>query len=276
MQSTVAESQARVSFSQETEEVPKISISNDFGMGLGSDLGRAHRMNTLLNNPELIEQYHNAAKLTDNTEVQFEFAKQLLLCGSADMASDHILLASEMADSKLVREGVFWILHLASKHCHRDSSFLVGRWYELGKYGCKTSLRKAAKFYAIAAKTNHAAAQYHLGCIHELTQKPRKARECFENASKRGFSLASYRLGMAYLSGSMGASADFSLACSFLRESLFHMSHPVADAGYHLALALIQLPSFDRHSVSEPHLYLKRAWMLGHADAGALLRDILR
>ncbi|KAJ2721687.1 hypothetical protein GGI07_003802 [Coemansia sp. Benny D115] len=277
MQSTAAESQARVSFSQQrVDEAPTASIVNDFGMGLGAEMGRAHRMHTLLNNPALIEQYHKAAKLTDNPEVQFEFAKQLLLCGSADMASDSSLLNNGSPESKLVREGVFWILRLASKRHYRDACFLVGRWYELGKYGCRHNLRKATKYYQLAARENHASALFHLGCVYELTQKPKKARECFEAASKRGFSQASYRLGMAYLSGAMGVEADFSLACSFLRESLFHASHPVAEAGYHLAVALIQLPSFDRHSVSEPHLYLKRAWLLGHADSGALLHDILR
>ncbi|KAJ2741001.1 hypothetical protein GGI19_007009, partial [Coemansia pectinata] len=146
----------------------------------------------------------------------------------------------------------------------------------LGKYGCKLNLRKAAKYYSVAAKLHHISAHYHLGCLYEASKRPKKAKECFETASKRGFSLASYRLGMAYLTGSLGVAADFSMACSFLREALFHASHPVADAGYHLAIALIQLPSFDRHSVSEPHLYLKRAWMLGHGDSGALLRDILQ
>ncbi|KAJ2704269.1 hypothetical protein FB645_003424 [Coemansia sp. IMI 203386] len=278
MQSSIAESDARVSFSQQRseEQLPTASIANDFGMGLGSRLGKAHRMQTLMNNPALIEQYHKAAKLTDNPEVQFEFAKQLLLCGSADLASDSALLNGTTPESKLVREGVFWILRLASKRHYSDACFLVGRWYELGKYGCKLNFRKAAKYYNIAAKSHHPAALYHLACIYELTQKPKKARECFEAASKRGFSLASYRLGMAYLSGAMGVVADFSLACSFLREALFHATHPVSDAGYHLAVALIQLPSFDPHAVSEPHLYLKRAWSLGHTDAGALLSDILR
>ncbi|KAJ1862053.1 hypothetical protein LPJ73_000863 [Coemansia sp. RSA 2703] len=278
MQSSVAETEARVSFSQQRDDdqQPTASIVNDFGMGLGSDMGKAHRMQTILSNPVLIEQYHKAAKLTDNPEVQFEFAKQLLLCGSTDLASDSTLLMGTSAECRIVREGVFWILRLASKRNHRDACFMVGRWYELGKYGCKLNIRKAAKYYNIAAKANHAAALYHLGCIYELTQKPKKARECFEAASKRGFSLASYRLGMAYLSGAMGVIADFSLACSFLREALFHATHPIADAGYHLAVALIQLPSFDRHAVSEPHLYLKRAWTLGHTDSGALLHDILR
>ncbi|KAJ1648733.1 hypothetical protein J3B02_002665 [Coemansia erecta] len=279
MQSSIAESDARVSFSQcrsSEQQLPTASIASDFGMSLGSRMGKAHRMQTLMNNPSLIEQYHKAAKLTDNPEVQFEFAKQLLLCGSADLASDSALLNSSTPESKLVREGVFWILRLASKRHHSESCFLVGRWYELGKYGCKLNFRKSAKYFSIAAKSQHPAALYHLACIYELTQKPKRARECFEAASKRGFSLASYRLGMAYLSGAMGVVADFSLACSFLREALFHATHPVSDAGYHLAVALIQLPSFDPRAVSEPHLYLKRAWSLGHSDAGALLNDILR
>ncbi|KAJ1956008.1 hypothetical protein GGI12_005422 [Dipsacomyces acuminosporus] len=239
-------------------------------------MGRAHRMPTLLNNPALIEQYHKAAKMADDPEVQFEFAKQLLLCGSPKMASRPSLFLSESAESCLVREGVFWILRLASKRRHVESCFLVGRWYELGKYGCKVNLRKAVKYYTVAAKGMHTSAQYHLGCVYESMKKIKKSRECYEMASKRGFSLATYRLGMAYLAGSLGITPDFSMACSFLRESLFHATHPIADAGYHLAVALIQLPSFDRHTVSEPHLYLKRAWMLGHEDAGALLRDILK
>ncbi|KAJ2900832.1 hypothetical protein IWW38_000207 [Coemansia aciculifera] len=276
MQSSVAESHARVSFSQTVDELPTASAICDFGMGLGADMGRAYRMPTLLNNPALIEQYHKAAKMTEDPEVQFEFAKQLLLCGSTELASNTLSLNNDSADSQLVREGVFWILRLASKRHHRESCFLVGRWYELGKYGCKLNARKAIKYYSIAAKLHHISAHYHLGCLYEATKKPKKARESFEAASKRGFSLASYRLGMAYLTGSLGVATDFSMACSFLREALFHASHPVADAGYHLAIALIQLPSFDRHSVSEPHLYLKRAWMLGHGDSGALLRDILQ
>ncbi|KAI8320823.1 hypothetical protein GQ54DRAFT_298374 [Martensiomyces pterosporus] len=276
MQSSVAESNPRVSFSQAPAELPTASMANDFGMGLGAEMGRAHRMPTLLNNPALIEQYHKAAKMTENAEVQFEFARQLLLCGSADMASNISLLMSDSPESCLVREGVFWILRLASKRRHAASCFLVGRWYELGKYGCSVNLRKAVKHYSIAAKAMHTSAQYHLGCIYESMRKTKKARDCYEVASKRGFSLATYRLGMAYLGGSLGIAPDFSMACSFLRESLFHATHPVADAGYHLSVALIQLPSFDRHAVSEPHLYLKRAWILGHADAGALLRDILK
>ncbi|KAJ2466091.1 hypothetical protein GGI02_004489 [Coemansia sp. RSA 2322] len=276
MQSTVAESHARVSFSQHVDEVPAASAGSDFGTGLGSEMGRAYRMPTLLNNPALIEQYHRAAKMTDDPEVQFEFAKQLLLCGSSELASNKLALNADLPDSRLVREGVFWILRLANKQHHKESCFLVGRWYELGKYGCKLNLRKAIKYYSTAAKLQHTSAHYHLGCVYELAKKTKRARECFETASKRGFSLASYRLGISYLSGSLGVVADFSMACSFLREALFHASHPVADAGYHLAIALIQLPSFDRHSVSEPHLYLKRAWMLGHSDSGALLRDILQ
>ncbi|KAJ1954435.1 hypothetical protein GGI12_005791, partial [Dipsacomyces acuminosporus] len=77
MQSSVAESNPRVSFSHTTAELPSVSVVNDFGMGLGADMGRAHRMPTLLNNPALIEQYHKAAKMADDPEVQFEFAKQL-------------------------------------------------------------------------------------------------------------------------------------------------------------------------------------------------------
>ncbi|KAJ2782875.1 hypothetical protein H4R18_002024 [Coemansia javaensis] len=282
MQSTVVEeeSTARVSFTQQDSEetLPRAAAapSNDFGMELGGEMGRAHRMHTLLNNPALIEQYHQTAKLTDDPEVQFEFARQLLLCGSPEMASCPALLLRDSPDSRLVREGVFWILRLAGKRRHRDSCFLAGRWYELGKYGCKTSLRKAAKFYGAAAKAGHTAAQFHLGGVYEATRKPRKARECFEQASRRGYSLATFRLGMAYLCGTLGVAADFSMACSFLREALFHATHPVAEAGYHLAVALIQLPSFDRASISEPHLYLKRAWMLGHEDAGALLSDIMQ
>ncbi|KAI9503034.1 hypothetical protein GGI25_003482 [Coemansia spiralis] len=278
MQSSAAESNARVSFSMPVaaEEVPTSVISTtDFGTGVGDEMGRAYRMHTLLNNPEILQKYHEAAKLADDPEVQFEFAKQLLLCGSTDMASDAQLLESESANSQMVREGVFWIMRLATKRRHKSACFLVGRWFELGKYGCKASKRKALKYYSLAAKECHTAAYYHMGAVLESQGKIRKARECFEQASKRGFSLATYRLGMAYLSGALGVTADFSMACSFLRESLFHASHPVADAGYNLAVALIQLPSFNRNSVSEPHLYLKRAWMLGHSDAGALLRDIL-
>ncbi|KAJ2729412.1 hypothetical protein H4S00_000483 [Coemansia sp. D1744] len=278
-QSTIAEeTNARISFSQQNvdDTPPRASEANDFGMDLGAEMGRAYRMNTLMNNPALIEQYHQAAKLTDDPEVQFEFARQLLLCGSSEMASNPSLLMGDQSESKLVREGVFWILRLASKRHHKDASFLAGRWHELGKYGCKQNLRKAAKFYGVAAKAGHTAAQYHMGNIYESTRKPRKARECYELASRRGFSLATYRLGMAHLCGTLGVTADFSMACSFLREALFHASHPVADAGYNLAVALIQLPSFERNAVSEPHLYLKRACMLGHADAGALLSDIMR
>ncbi|KAJ1837667.1 hypothetical protein LPJ70_005766, partial [Coemansia sp. RSA 2708] len=200
MQSTIVEeTNVRISFSQDTadELPPTASTANDFGMGLGAEMGKAYRMHTLMNNPALIEQYHRSAKLTDNPEVQFEFARQLLLCGSPEMASNSTLLMSDQPESKMVREGVFWILRLASKRHHKDSSFLAGRWYELGKYGCKTSQRKASKFYAIAAKAGHTAAQHHLGSVYESLRKPRKARECFELASRRGFSLSTYRLGMA-------------------------------------------------------------------------------
>ncbi|KAJ1738610.1 hypothetical protein LPJ78_005560 [Coemansia sp. RSA 989] len=277
MQSTIAEEpNVRISFTQETDELPANMSQDDFGMGLGSEMGRAYRMHTLMNNPALIEQYHQAAKLTADPEVQFEFARQLLLCGTPEMASDSSLLMSDQPESKLVREGVFWILRLATKRNHKEACFLAGRWHELGKYGCRMHLRKAAKFYKTAAKANHTAAQHHLGSVYESMHKVRKAKECFELASRRGFSLSTYRLGMAYLCGTLGVTADFSMACSFLREALFHSTHPVADAGYHLAVALIQLPSFERSTVSEPHLYLKRAWMLGHADAGALLGDIMR
>ncbi|KAJ2083874.1 hypothetical protein H4R24_000526 [Coemansia sp. RSA 988] len=282
MQSPIAEEtpSARISFSQQNtdDSMPTLSTSaaNDFGTGLGAEMGRAYRMHTLLNNPALLEKYHQAAKLTDNQEVQFEFARQLLLCGSSDMASDTELLMQDTPESRMVREGVFWILRLAGKRHHKDSCFLAGRWYELGKYGCKVSQRKAIKFYAFSAKAGHSAAQYHLGCVYESMRKPRKAKEFFELASRRGYSLATYRLGMAYLCGTLGVVADFNMACSFLREALFHATHPVADAGYHLALSLIQLPSFDRSSVSEPHLYLKRAWMLGHTNSGALLGDMLQ
>ncbi|KAJ2714053.1 hypothetical protein H4R19_001929 [Coemansia spiralis] len=279
IQSTVVdESSARVSFTQlgADEYVPRATESKDFGMELGGEMGRAHRMHTLLNNPALIEQYHQTAKLTDNPAVQFEFARQLLLCGTPEMASDMALLMRDSPECKLVREGVFWTLRLANKRRHKDACFLAGRWYELGKYGCKASARKAARFYTLAAKAGHTAAQFHLGGVFEAAHKLHRAIECYELASRRGYSLATYRLGMAYLCGTLGVAADFSMACSFLREALFHSSHPVADAGYHLALALIQLPSFDRASISEPHLYLKRAWMLGHANAGALLGDIMR
>ncbi|KAJ2158452.1 hypothetical protein GGF46_003769 [Coemansia sp. RSA 552] len=279
LQSTAAdESNARISFTQDVadEPTPTTSVADDFGTGLGAEMGRAYRMHTLLNNPALIEQYHQSAKLTDNPEVQFEFARQLLLCGSPEMASKPELLQGGSSESQLVREGVFWILRLAAKRHFKEACYLAGRWHELGKYGCKVSPRKAARFYGIAAKAGHTAAQHHLGCVFESMRKQRKAKECFERASKRGFSLSTYRLGMAYLCGSLGVTADFSMACSFLREALFHASHPIADAGYHLALALVQLPSFDRDSVSEPHLYLKRAWMLGNEDAGALLAEMLR
>ncbi|KAJ2387917.1 hypothetical protein GGI23_006169 [Coemansia sp. RSA 2559] len=252
------------------------SSTTDFATGKGTDMGRAYRMHTLLNNPTILQKYHEAAKMTDDPEVQFEFAKQLLLCGSTDMASNPRLLDdANSANSKMVREGVFWIKRLANnKRHHKGACFLVGRWYELGKYGCKPSTRKALKYYSWAAKSNHKAAHYHMGIVYEMSGKLRKARECYEQASKCAFSLATHRLGLAYLSGSLGVTADFNMACSFLRESLFHTSHPVADAGYHLALALIQLPTFNKQSISEPHLYLKRAWMLGHADAGALLHDL--
>ncbi|ORX69714.1 hypothetical protein DL89DRAFT_257939 [Linderina pennispora] len=273
-QSTDAES--RVSFSNSVNELPRMSIVNDFGMGLDADMGRAHRLPTLLHNPDLIAKYHAAAKMTEDKDVQYEFARQLLLCGSPDLADLAAELKDMRAESRLVMEGVYWMLRLASKNKHVDASFMVARWYELGKYGCPVNKKKAQKYYLVAVRAGHKAAGYHLGCMYEAQKKVRKARECFETSSKKGFSLATYRLGMAYLSGTLGVTADFSMACSFLRESLFHATHPVADAGYHLAVALIQLPSFDRHMVSEPHLYLKRAWLLGHCDAGALLRDILK
>ncbi|KAJ2758163.1 hypothetical protein H4S06_002828 [Coemansia sp. BCRC 34490] len=285
MQSSAAESQNnRVSFSMglspnqlsfAATTHAKSPSASDFATGKAADMGRAYRMHTILNNPALLQKYHHAAKLTADPEVQFEFAKQLLLCGSTDMASNPRLLNDDTtSNSKLVREGVFWIKRLASKHRHKNACFLVGRWYELGKYGFKPSTRRAIKYYSMAAKANHKAAYYHMGMVYESIGKLRKARECYEQASKYAFSLATYRLGMAYLSGDLGVTADFNMACSFLRESLFHASHPVADAGYQLALALIQLPTFSKHSISEPHLYLKRAWMLGHADSGALLHDL--
>ncbi|KAJ2759009.1 hypothetical protein IWQ57_006669, partial [Coemansia nantahalensis] len=61
IQSTlIEEASERVSFTQldPSETVPRASVSRDFGMELGGDMGRAHRLNTLLNNPALIEQYH--------------------------------------------------------------------------------------------------------------------------------------------------------------------------------------------------------------------------
>ncbi|KAJ2544967.1 hypothetical protein EV175_005848 [Coemansia sp. RSA 1933] len=280
---TINNNRVSFSFGMSPDEAPPantdtiMASTTDFATGEGIDMGRAYRMHTLLNNPAILQKYHEAAKMTDDPEVQFEFAKQLLLCGSTDMASNSRLLDdATSANSKMVREGVFWIKRLANnkRNHHKGACFLVGRWHELGKYGCKMSTRKALKYYSWAAKANHKAAHYHMGIVYELSGKLRKARECYEQASKCAFSLATHRLGLAYLSGSLGVTADFNMACSFLRESLYHASHPVADAGYHLALALIQLPTFNKQSISEPHLYLKRAWMLGHADAGALLHEL--
>ncbi|KAJ2818253.1 hypothetical protein IWW50_005877, partial [Coemansia erecta] len=53
MQSTIAEeTNVRVSFTQDSDDVPpRASETNDFGMDLGAEMGRAYRMHTLMNNP---------------------------------------------------------------------------------------------------------------------------------------------------------------------------------------------------------------------------------
>lgn len=258
---------SRVSFSQSVDPPLNASVLKEEE----EEMGNAYRMPTLLNNPGLVEQYHKMAKIS-GPQVQYEFAKQLLLCGSLDLATRPEALHEDTSESRLVKEGIYWI-HQLAQSSHSESCFLVARWYELGRYGYKISQRKAIKHYEKAAKQQHRAAQYHLGCLMQKLGKHRKSQKWLEKASKQGFALASYRLGMWYLSGKQ---RDFSLACSFLRESLFHKSEPVADAGYHLALALMGLPGFDRMRVSEPHLYLKRAWMLGHQRAGILLNEMCK
>lgn len=105
-----------------------------------------------------------------------------------------------------------------------EGQYLLGRAYARGQ-GVAEDYREAARWYELAARQDHAAAQTALGELYEagqgVTQDDSAAAEWYRRAATRDFPSAQYNLGVLYVTGK-GVDRDVQEAIRWFRLAAEH------------------------------------------------------
>ncbi|MCP4182075.1 MAG: hypothetical protein GY761_01970 [Hyphomicrobiales bacterium] len=115
-----------------------------------------------------------------------------------------------------------FVLRMAAASGDSRALFEVGRRYTLGIDG-PPDFAEAVKWYRLAAKNDHAPAQYRLGNFNEkghgVTRDPDKAANWYELAAKQGNALAMHNLAVVHAMGALEGGVNMEKATLWFEKA---------------------------------------------------------
>ena len=150
-----------------------------------------------------------------------------------------------------------------------DAQFLMAEFHEKGIL--ESDIRKALKFYVLAAKNGHTEAAYKAGTLHEYAngvKSPKQAFVFYKMAASHGHPGGCWKVGNAEMHGLLGTTRNMRSACKWMQLSASCASAEHPEGAYEYANMLeagvehIVYPDID-----ESLVMYKKAADLGHPKA---------
>ena len=144
---------------------------------------------TLANDGNALQKYRDAAKKTNDPNVQVDYAKFLInmiecwVTSSENKSNEQIF--NQETYNKLVEEVIYWINLLAKKD-NSEAMYIKGTWYEYGKFGKEIKQDKAFRLYLSASKNDFPKAIYKVSEHYEKNKDTKRALQFYKRAASRG------------------------------------------------------------------------------------------
>lgn len=144
---------------------------------------------TLANDEKALQKYRDAAKKTNDPNVQVDYAKFLInmiecqdtSCGNKNTEQ----IINQEKYNKLVEEASYWINLLAKKD-NAEAMYIKGTWYEYGKFGKEIKPDKAFRLYLSSSKHDNSKAIYKVAEHYEKNKDTRRALQFYKKAASQG------------------------------------------------------------------------------------------
>ncbi|GBB93593.1 hypothetical protein RclHR1_00220027 [Rhizophagus clarus] len=232
---------------------------------------------TLANDEKALQKYRDAAKKTNDPNVQVDYAKfliNMIECHDTSSANkNNEQINHQEKYNKLVEEASYWINLLAKKD-NAEAMYIKGTWYEYGKFGQETKHDKAFRLYLSASKHDNPKAIYKVAEHYENNKDTKRALQFYKKAASQGDVSALYRLSLVYLLGELKTEPDYSQALIYLKSAAAKANEECPDGAYVYGMILAkewdkvlipdQVVAPDDHEAKE---YIQKAANLGHVKA---------
>jgi TPR repeat protein len=142
---------------------------------------------TLANDEKALQKYRDAAKKTNDPNVQVDYAKFLINMIECQDTSGVKRNNEQIQEkyNKLVEEASYWINLLAKKD-NAEAMYIKGTWYEYGKFGKEVKQEKAFRLYLSASKNNFPKANYKVAEHYEKNKDVKRALQFYKKAASQG------------------------------------------------------------------------------------------
>ncbi|CAB5390216.1 unnamed protein product [Rhizophagus irregularis] len=227
---------------------------------------------TLANDEKALQKYRDAAKKTNDPNVQVDYAKFLINMIECQDTSYGNKNTEQEKYNKLVEEASYWINLLAKKD-NAEAMYIKGTWYEYGKFGKEIKLDKAFRLYLSSSKHDNSKAIYKVAEHYEKNKDTRRALQFYKKAASQGDVSALYRLSLVYLLGELKTEPEYSQALIYLKSAAAKANEECPDGAYVYGMILAkewdvlipdQVVAPDDREAKE---YIQKAANLGHIKA---------
>jgi len=145
---------------------------------------------TLANDEKALQKYRDAAKKTNDPNVQVDYAKfliNMIECRDTSGGSkNNEQIYNQEKYSKLAEEASYWI-NLLTKKDNPEAMYIKGTWYEYGKFGKEINKQdKAFRLYLSASKHDHSKAIYKVAEHYERNKDTKRALQFYKKAASLG------------------------------------------------------------------------------------------
>ncbi|CAG8523102.1 853_t:CDS:2 [Funneliformis mosseae] len=235
--------------------------------------------NTLVKDENALQKYREAAKKTNDPNVQLDYAKfliNMIECHDASVGNknnEQINNSNQENYNKLVGEICYWINSLARKD-NPEAMYIKGNWYEYGKFGKEISQDKAFRLYLSASKQDFPKAIYKVAQHYEKNKDVKRGLQFYKKSASNGDVSALYRLALIYLLGDLKTETDYNQALIYLKSAATKANEDCPNGAYVYGMILArewdkaeipdQVVAPDDHEAKE---YIQRAANLGYVPA---------
>lgn len=235
--------------------------------------------NTLVKDENALQKYREAAKKTNDPNVQLDYAKfliNMIECHDASVGNknnEQINNSNQENYNKLVGEICYWINSLARKD-NPEAMYIKGNWYEYGKFGKEISQDKAFRLYLSASKQDFPKAIYKVAQHYEKNKDVKRGLQFYKKSASNGDVSALYRLALIYLLGDLKTETDYNQALIYLKSAATKANEECPNGAYVYGMILArewdkaeipdQVVAPDDHEAKE---YIQRAANLGYVPA---------
>ncbi|CAI2164996.1 19791_t:CDS:2 [Funneliformis geosporum] len=196
--------------------------------------------NTLVKDENALQKYRDAAKKTNDPNVQLDYAKFLI----------------NMIEY------------------NPEAMYIKGNWYEYGKFGKEISHDKAFRLFLSASKQDFPKAIYKVAEHYEKNKDVKRGLQFYKKSASNGDVSALYRLALIYLLGDLKTEPDYNQALIYLKSAATKANEECPNGAYVYGMILArewdkaeipdQVVAPDDHEAKE---YIQRAANLGYVPA---------